>query len=78
MSDGETDAWEERERAKIVEQSLWEIANQMWHYAKQRPEGELRESFITDMLENICDNLNGKVNEMLCYNKVLYKKSGQK
>jgi hypothetical protein len=67
MSDGITDSWKEQERAKIVEQSLWEIANQMWYYAKQRPEGELRESFITDMLENVSNSLIGKMKEIECY-----------
>lgn len=67
MSDGITDAWKEQERAKIVEQSLWEIANQMWYYAKQRPEGELRESFVTDMLENVSNSLISKMKEIECY-----------
>jgi len=67
MSDGITDSWKEQERAKIVEQSLWEIANQMCYYAKQRPEGELRESCITDMLENVSNSLIGKMKEIECY-----------
>jgi hypothetical protein len=64
MSDALSDIAREEERAKIVAKSLWEIAKQMWYYAKKRPSGKIREAFVTDMLESISYSLVTKMEDL--------------
>ena len=64
MSDGITDAFREEERSKDINNHLDKLADHIFYYAKKYPQGELRESFVTDCMECICDKLSYRLKIM--------------
>jgi len=57
MSDGITDYYRRIENEEKILNAVDTLADLLWQWAKNRPSGECRESFITDICESITNRI---------------------
>ncbi len=61
MTDALTEISREEERCLKIAHALDDLSLMIWHYAKMYPKGELREVFITDTLETVCEKISERI-----------------